>query len=136
MMRVRGYVSREPGLRHTQQGDKVLGISVPYTPRRFDKNRDEWVDAGPTLWTQAALWGADAEAFDGKLAKGTFVVVEGEPVLRTWEKDGRTGTNLELKFAQVSIVPAPPRRDGPQQFPEQESTGWAVPGAFGDDEPF
>jgi len=136
-MTISGYLSRDPELRVTQGGDKVLGLSVPYTPSRFDQGSQKWVDAGPTLWVKAALWNQDAELYADKLAKGTAVIVEGEPVLRAWEKDGRSGVELELKFAQVSIVPTAPKQQNPaQSFPAQESEPWAPSAAFSDQTPF
>lgn len=138
--KIAGYLSRDPELRYTQHGDAVLGLSVPFTPRKRNKQTNEWEDAGPTLWVQAALWREQAELFADKLAKGTAVILEGEPALRVWEKDGKHGSNLELKFAQVSIVPTAPRRQdaapadwAPQADP---ADAWATPGAFGDDTPF
>lgn len=137
-MTIAGYLSRDPQLAVTQGGDKVLGLSVPYTPQRFDQGRQEWVKVGETLWVKAALWNEDAELYSDKLAKGTAVIVEGEPVLRMWEKDGRSGAELELKFARVSIVPTAPKQQSPaQSFPAHESEPWA-PGsaAFSDQTPF
>lgn len=136
-MKVAGYLSRDPELRYTPQGDAVLGLSVPFTPRKRNKQTNEWEDAGPTLWVQASLWREQAELFADKLAKGTAVIVEGEPMMRVWEQNGKHGANLELKFAQVSIVPTPPRRNG-EQPPPQPSDGdaWATPGAWVDDTPF
>lgn len=133
-LRIKGFLSRDPELRYTQHGEAVLGLSVPFTPRRRDKQTGEWVDAGDTLWVQAALWREDAELFADKLAKGTAVIVEGVPSLRPWEANGKSGVNLELRFAEVSIVPTAPR-----QHRDAEPTGgdaWATPGAWGDDTPF
>lgn len=139
---IKGYLSRDPELRYTPQGDAVLGLSVPFTPRRLDKQTNQWVDAGDTLWVAASLWRDEAELYADKLAKGTAVIVEGVPSLRTWEANGKSGVNLELRFAQVSIVPTAPRRQdavpSSQEWAPQESSAdaWATPGAFGDDTTF
>lgn len=141
-MKVAGYLSRDPELRYTPQGDAVLGLSVPFTPRKMNKQTNQWEDAGPTLWVQASLWREQAELFADKLAKGTAVIVEGVPSLRSWESNGKSGVNLELRFAQVSIVPTAPRRDAghaPQAeqwaAPSNDADAWAAPGVF-DDQPF
>jgi len=134
-MKVAGYLSRDPELRTTPNGDKVLGLSVPFTPRRLDKQTNHYVDAGPTLWTQATLWNRDAELFADKLAKGTAVIVEGMPALRAWEANGKSGVNLELRFAQVSIVPTAPRQQDAAP-PQDSADAWATPGSWGDDTPF
>lgn len=138
-MKVAGYLSRDPELRYTQQGDAVLGLSVPFTPRKLNRDTNTWEDAGPTLWVQATLWREDAELYAPKLQKGTAVIVEGVPSLREWEANGKHGTNLELRFAQVSIVPTAPRvgsGNGPVPSEAESTDAWAVPGAFGDDAPF
>lgn len=137
-MKVAGYLSRDPELRYTPQGDAVLGLSVPFTPRKLNRQTNEWEDAGPTLWVQASLWREQAELFASKLAKGTAVVIEGVPQLREWEANGKHGANLEIRFAQVSIVPTAPRQPGGQQSAPQgdPADAWATPGAFGDDTPF
>lgn len=136
-MKIAGYLSRDPELRYTPQGDEVLGLDVPFTPRRFDKQSNQYVDAGDTLWVRATLWREEAELYAPKLAKGTAVIIEGMPMLRPWESNGKHGVNLELRFAQVSIVPTAPRRDG-QQAPPPAEEAWATPGAWTpmDDTPF
>lgn len=136
-----GYLSKDGELRYTRDNRAVLGMSMAFT-RRKRNQAGEWEDAGPSLWAQFALWDDAAEANADRLVKGTPVHVKGIPELRTWEKDGRHGVNLEILFAQVSIVADAPRREQSQaQEPWSQPTAdpadaWATPGAFGDDTPF
>ena len=127
-MKVQGFLSRDPQLAQTRDGDSVLGLSVPFTPRRLNRQTNEWEDAGPTLWVEAALWREEAELYASKLAKGTAVIVEGVPALRTWEKDGRSGATLEIRFAQVSIVPTRPRQQQAGPPADDPADAWATPG--------
>lgn len=102
---VEGYLAGDPKIGATQSGDSFLGFSVPHTPRRKNRDTGEWEDAGDTLWVQVTLWREDADRFAPHLTKGTQVRVEGEPVLRAWESNGKSGVNLELKFPRASIIP-------------------------------
>ncbi|WP_144795721.1 single-stranded DNA-binding protein [Microbacterium paludicola] len=142
LIEITGYLAKDGELRYTQSGQAVLGMSVPYTRRRFDKDRNEYVDAAPTLWARFALWGDVAEAYAQRMTKGMPVRVKGIPELKLWEHEGRSGANLEITFAEVSIVAEVLRQSSstaqqPQQQPVQsDADAWATPGAFGDDTPF
>ena len=102
---IEGYVARDAELVFTDSGIARLNVSVPHTPRKFNKDTNEWEDAGETLWTQFTLWREEAQAFAELLTKGTQIRVEGEPSLREWSSGDKSGTNHELKFARVSIIP-------------------------------
>ena len=104
-LKIDGYVAQEPKEGRTQSGDAYLSFSVPHTPRKKNRDTGEWEDAGDTLWVQVTLWREDAERFAGHIAKGTQVRVEGEPFLKAWESNGKSGVNLEVKFPRASIVP-------------------------------
>lgn len=131
---VEGYLSKEPELGHTNSGDAYLGLSIPHTPRRKNRETGEWEDAGDTLWVQSTLWREDAELFAPLLRKGTQVRVEGEPVLRSWESGEKSGVNLEVKFPRVSIVPRRPKPE--QQAPEPPQPDEWAQGTFNDETPF
>lgn len=134
-----GYLSKDGELRQTSNGQPVLGLTLPYTRRRRNPQTNEYEDAAPTLWARVPVWGDAALHFADRMRKGTPVHVKGIPELKTWEKDGRSGVNLEITFAEVSIVLEPPRqpRDAAQQ-PSPQEDAWATPGAWGpiDETPF
>ena len=136
-----GYLSKDGELRQTRDGRAVLGLTMPYTRRRRIGQSNDFEDAAPTLWARFAIWDEAATAFAERLRKGTPVKVKGIPSLRTWEKDGRSGVNLEIEFAEVSTVAEVPRqaREQQQSSPQRaEEDAWATPGAWGpmDDTPF
>lgn len=157
-MSVEGYLSRDGELRYTQSGRAVLGLSIPHTPRRKNQQSGQWEDAGETLWVAASLWEDAAEAFAEFAVKGALVRVEGEPTMRAWESNGRSGVNLELTRVTASVIPrpvrnAPPRgQEAPPAAPNTDAAGWYTPGpanqqpsfqdewapsgAYGDDTPF
>jgi single-strand DNA-binding protein len=135
LIEIDGYLSKDGELRHTRDGRAVLGMSVAYTRRKRNQAGD-WEDAGPTLWARFALWDDAAQAFADRMVKGTPVHVKGIPELRTWEKDGRHGVNLEILFAQVSIVADVPRREQQQAQQGDPADAWAEPGTSWDETPF
>ena len=123
---IEGFVAKDPEIRHTQQGRQVLNVSVPHTPRRKNPQTGQFEDAGPTLWVQADFWDDMATTIAGAVRKGTLVRIEGIPELREFQKnDGSTGTNLNLRFGSLSIIP----RETPQQAAVAPNTaqadGWA-----------
>lgn len=134
-MTVEGYVSRDLDIRTTDAGKTVVNVSVPHTPRRLNKQTNEWEDAGATLWVQASLWERDADRVQALgIRKGSLVTLTGEPALREWESNGKSGVNLDLKFATVGLIAHP--RDDQQPASASGADGWATsapgnPGASG-----
>ena len=132
---IEGYLSSDPKVGSTQSGDNYAGFSVAHTPRRKNRDTNEWEDAGDTLWVNVTLWREDADRFAAHLVKGVQVRVEGEPILRDWESNGKSGKNLEIKFPKVSIIPA----KGAQQSHapvSQPADTWATPSIPTEEVPF
>lgn len=130
---ITGYLSKDGELRQTRDGRAVLGLTLPFTRRRLNKQTSTHEDAGPTLWAQFSLWDDAATHFVEKLRKGTPVHVKGIPELKSWEANGKSGVNLEIVFPVVSIIVEAPR----QVSAPQESAGdWETTAPFGDDTPF
>src|SRR5699024_1319940 len=85
-----GNLAAPPELRFTQSGKAVLNARVADTPRRFNRDSQQWEDAGETLWVDVTLWGEDAEAVAEQVGerKGR-VTVTGQVGVRSFEgKDG------------------------------------------------
>lgn len=135
-MTVEGFLSKDAQIGRTQSGDAYLNLSVAHTPRRKNRETNEWEDAGDTLWVGFTLWREEAEAFASYAEKGTFVRVEGEPFLRTWESNGKSGTSLELKFARAAVVPRAPRGGGRAAATPAAEEPWATPTNYDSDTPF
>jgi single-strand DNA-binding protein len=140
IIEMNGYLAKDGELRQTRDGRAVLGLTMAYTRSRLNKQTNQYEDVGETLWARFALWDEAATSYVERLRKGTPVRVKGIPELRLWEKDGRSGVNFEIQFAEVAIVAEVSKqaRDaGPaQQQPAAEADAWATPGAWGDDTPF
>lgn len=140
MIEMSGYLSKDGELRQTRDGRAVLALTMPYTRRKRNQQTGDYQDAAPTVWAQFTLWDEAALHFADRMKKGTPVTVKGIPSLRTWEKDGRSGVNLEIEFPQVAIVLEAPRQQREQQPASQQTAddAWATPGDWSrmDDTPF
>ena len=119
-MAVEGFLAADPDIREAS-GKRVANFSIPHQARRLNKQTNSWEDVGDTLWVRVALWEADAELAAEHLRKGSLVRVEGEPELKAWERDGKSGVTLNIKFAKWSIIPRKPRQSQ-QQAPDD--TPW------------
>ena len=108
----------EPKQSMTNDGQKVLNLSVADTPSRKNEQSGEWEDTGEALWVRIALWGEHAEAMAPLLQKGTRVTATGRLTQRTWQdNDGNPRVSLELKGAVVGPLPDR-KKDGAQ------GSGW------------
>ncbi|MDU5809258.1 MAG: single-stranded DNA-binding protein, partial [Finegoldia magna] len=50
-----GNLASDPELRFTNNGTPVANFTVASTPRRFDKQRNEWVD-GEAMFLDCSVW--------------------------------------------------------------------------------
>lgn len=138
-----GTVGKDAVLRSVG-GDQVCGFSVSLSN---GKNPDgSWKDS---TWLEVSYWGKYAQEKAERLRKGSRVTVTGRVSLRKWEKDGKSGTSLELRATDVSVHEALPsggtapngggqrRKDGASYGP-QGTAGRDAPedphaAGFGDD---
>lgn len=100
-----GRMARDVELRFIASGKAVANIRIGHTPRRFDRDRNEWVD-GDTTWIDASIWGKDAEHAAEMLHKGDLVLVTGSLKSRTYEKDGDTRTAYEIAADSIALIRA------------------------------
>lgn len=124
-------------------GKDVTTIAVGHTPRRKNRQTDEWEDAGPTTWFEAAFWEDEAAAVAQAVSKGTLVTLTGQPELNVFTKqNGETGASIRLKFATLGVIPRVNRQQQVQPQSEQwaqqpQADAWAQAGGYGDaDTPF
>lgn len=95
-----GNLTGDPELRFIQSGAAVVNFTVASTPRTFDKQANEWKD-GDTLFMRCSLWREYAENVAESLAKGMAVIVTGNLVSRSWDKDGEKRTVMEMQVEEV-----------------------------------
>lgn len=115
---ITGASGRDPELRFTQAGKAVLNGSIADTPRKYDRDRNEWVDAGDTLWLEWSIWEDEAEYLAEHVQKGSKLTITGKLRARSYEtREGDKRTVIELAAESVAIHPR--RGQGQQQRPQQ-----------------
>ena len=95
-----GNLVADVDLRWTPSGAPVASFTIASTPRTFDKQAGQWVD-GESLFMRCTVWRTVAENVAESLTKGTRVIVSGELVQRSWEKDGVKRTSVEMQVEEV-----------------------------------
>lgn len=87
---IAGTVGRDAELRRTQSGDAVLNFSVA-----VDQGKDRDGNKRDAHWFDASLWGKRAESLDGRITKGTKLVLTGRPTARAHEGKVYLGINVD-----------------------------------------
>ena len=76
-------------------GKKVINFSIAVDTGYGDKKK--------TIWLECGKWG-DNTAVAQYLVKGSQVHVSGEPSLREWESNGKSGVSFQLNVQQITLV--------------------------------
>ena len=96
-----GTLTADPELRFTPNGVAVVNFTVASNARRFDKDKNEWVD-GDATFLRCNLWRQPAENVANSLNKGQRVIVTGELKQRSYETaEGEKRTVYELEVNEV-----------------------------------
>lgn len=107
---IKGTIS-EPDLRYTQTGKTLLELGICCTPRRKNKNTNQWEDDGAPLWINATLWDDDADRYGDLLHKGDRIIATGTLAREEYTRNDNTkGEKLLLRFPKIAIVPKKPVR--------------------------
>lgn len=98
---VLGNLTADPELRFTPAGAAVANFTIASTPRKFDRNANEFRDQ-ETLFMRCSIWRDAAENVAESLTKGMRVIAQGDLVQRSWEdKDGNKRTSVELQVTEI-----------------------------------
>lgn len=129
-----GNLGRDPELRSTPKGNKVLNFPMA-TSRRWKDRETEEVH-NETDWHRIVVWGRQAEILSEYIKKGSQVHVEGRLQTRSWSgDDGAKRYTTEIIASRIQMLGRPADRPAPEPVDEQE-----VPVApaepKGDDIPF
>jgi single-strand DNA-binding protein len=77
----------------------VTNFRMASTARRYDNNRQEFVDAG-TLWVDVECWNGLSSNVSGSVSKGDPVIVQGALTTHSWESEnGRRSAPRIRAFA-------------------------------------
>ena len=106
---VRGNLGQSFELKEINRSDgetsTVLNFSI--ASNRFKRQKvdgqDRYVAAGPTEWLECEYWNRRAAHLHGLLAKGMPVVVEGEELSDSYEKDGQTVKTRKIRVENLYL---------------------------------
>lgn len=104
-----GHLGKDPVTR-TPHGasESVTSFSIATTVKRRDQET--------TTWWNCSAWGKRGEIVQRFLHKGDPLMVQGEPLLRTYTtQDGREGQSLEVSVSSVTLLGS---RSGAQSAPD------------------
>lgn len=98
-----GTLVEDPSLKFTASGVAVCGFRIASTPRKFDKDTNQWVDQkDATLFLSCNIWRDAAERVAESLVRGDRVIVVGKLRQRTYEtREGEKRTAYELEVDEV-----------------------------------
>lgn len=116
-----GNITRDPELRSTQTGTKVLAIGFAANNRRRNQSTGAWENEA--CYIDCFMAGARAEALHKKLSKGQKVAIEGTLKMRQWEKNGEKRVKHEVRIDEIEFLPSgkAQSQDGGAQ-PQQQTS--------------
>lgn len=97
-----GNLTRDPELRATKSGSKVLSFGIACNASRKNPQTGDWEDYANFI--DCTMFGARAEALSKIMGKGTKVAISGELRYTSWEKDGQRRSKVEVKADQVVLM--------------------------------
>lgn len=111
IIHISGFLSRDPELRQTRNGDDICQLNVPV--------KQGWGEKEQTNWFRVQVWGKRAKALADNLRKGVKVNVVGE--LTIGEYDGKP--QYEVRALEVDFPPAQRREDDGLSARNQDGMG-------------
>jgi single-strand DNA-binding protein len=90
-----GIVATEPRHLVTETGIAITSMRLASPSRRWDRAKATWTN-GPTNWFTVTAFRSLAANVHKSVKKGDRIIVTGRVRIRTWERDGRGGTSVEI----------------------------------------
>ncbi len=100
IVKIKGNLTRAPGLKHTTSGKVVCDIAVAYS-RVYAKNGKKTTEVS---YFDIEVWGVTAENCGKYLKKGNGVIVEGRLKQDRWEKDGKPQSRIKIMASNVQFL--------------------------------
>lgn len=91
-----GTIATDPKLIQPASGTTLCSFRLASDERRFDKDKQEWIDGNTNWFGVVAFRGLAAHAHES-FHKGDRVIVSGRLRMRPWEKEDRRGTSVEIE---------------------------------------
>ena len=100
-----GNLGGDPEFRYLDSGQSVCNFSVAVSERWRDRNSGE--QRQRATWYRVAVWGAQAEACNQYLSKGSRVMVIGNVAARAYmNRNGEATASLDLTARDVKFLGA------------------------------
>jgi len=99
-----GTLVDDPSLKFTPSGAAVCSFRLASTPRKFDRDANQWVDQkDATLFLSCSIWRQAAENMAEAMKRGDRVVAVGKLRQRSFEtREGEKRTVFELECDEVA----------------------------------
>jgi single-strand DNA-binding protein len=98
-----GNLGRDPEMKYFESGASKCTLALALKQKGEKQKDGSWKDP-ESWWVQVEFWNKAAERIVDKFHKGDTVDVRGELTRETWEKDGKKGEKLVIKFASVDLI--------------------------------
>lgn len=126
-----GNVVNDVELRFTPSGAAVANFRIASTPRKFNKQTNEWEDGDP-LFLGVAAWRQLGENVAESIRKGMRVVVVGRLTQRQYDdKDGNRRSSYDIQADEVApslrnATAQVTKTTGRQGAQQQGGGGWGA----------
>ena len=90
-----GIVATDPRHLVTDTGIAITSLRLASPSRRWDRGTGAWTN-GPTNWFTVTAFRSLAANVHKSLKKGDRIIVSGRLRVRSWERDDRSGTSVEI----------------------------------------
>ena len=97
-----GNLGRDPEVRATQDGSKIVNLSLATSERWKDRNSGEQRER--TEWHRVVFFNRLAEIVEQYVKKGTKLYVEGRLQTRSWEQDGVKRYSTEVVANEMQML--------------------------------
>lgn len=98
-----GNLTRDPELRATPSGVKVMRVGIAVSDRVRDPKTGEWTDRPNFI--DLVIFGERGESLATRLSKGQKVAVEGRLRYSSWEtKEGARRSKIEVVVDEVEFM--------------------------------
>ena len=98
----KAHLGREPELRTTSSGKKVLNLRIAEATRRDEDSE----------WYSVSVWGARADALSTLLKQGSKIGVVGRLKVRRYDHNGEKRFSFEIDASEIILLDS--RSDSPQ----------------------
>ena len=100
LITVTGLIATIPRHLITQDGLPITSFRLASSQRRFDRDKNRWVD-GETNWFTVTGFRQLAINMAGSFNKGDRIIITGKLRVRDWDNGERAGTSVEIEASSA-----------------------------------